>query len=128
MASNQKLIAAIVAGTGFENRAQRIRFFCKPDSRIRLRREPDNPYDANAIAVDMQCRILWGLYKPWVQIGYIKADRAKSLAPKIDSKTYIVQDAWVESVFAPRWMNHPRVSLRITVAASQQTNQKGSKT
>ncbi len=114
-----KVISAIVAGTGFENRAGRIRAFCRVDSPIKLRREPTNKYDSNAIAVDMQCKVFWGLYKPWVHIGYIKADRAKFLAPKLDDGTYTFQDAWVESFYAPDELDHPRVSIRIEVKVRQ---------
>jgi|GEM_PF-769651 len=119
-----KVISAIVAGTGFEGRAGRIRAFCRIDSPIKLRREQTNKYDSNAIAVDMQCSVLWGLYKPWVQIGYIKADRAKFLAPKLDNGIYSIQDAWVESFFAPDDLDHPRVSIRIEVTEKSQSKRK----
>lgn len=44
-------------------------------SELKFRREPDNPYDKNAIAV----------YSRNHRIGYIKADVAKKLAPMLDS-------------------------------------------
>lgn len=126
MSDDTKVISAVVAGTGFEGRAGRIRFFCKENAPIKLRRDLKNSFDSNAIAVDMQCTILWGLYKPWVQIGYIKKERAKFLAPKLDSGTYTIVDAWVQSYFAPDDIDHPRVSIRIEVI--EQVKQKNSNT
>lgn len=110
-----KVIQAIVAGTGFEGRAARIRAFCTEDAPVRLEREPRNKHDPNAILVLMQTRVFWGLWRPWTPIGYIKADRAKSLAPKIDSGAMRVMSAHVESFYAPHGIEHPRVSLRIFV-------------
>lgn len=108
-----KTIQAIVAGTGFENRAERIRAFCKEGAPVQLRREPDNKHDPEAIAVWMRCSVFLGLWKPWAQIGYIKAPRADSLAPKLDSGAYTVRSAIVRSLYAPKGRDHPRVSLEI---------------
>ncbi len=108
-------IGVVVTGTGFEGRAARIRAFCREGSEVQLRREPNNPYDADAIAVWLRCRVFFGLWKPWGQIGYIKAARADSWAAKIDSGEMKVRRAYVRSLYAPQGREHPRVSLTIDV-------------
>lgn len=113
-----KTYAAIVAGTGFEGRAPRIRAFCREGTSVRLQREPNNQYDSDAIAVHAQFRIFWGLWKPWHQIGYVKADRAAGWAPKMDSGDFRFITGEVSSVHAPIGRDHPRVSLRVTYEVS----------
>lgn len=104
-------IRAIVAGTGFEGREQYIRRFAKAGMPVVLRREPDNKYDANAIAVDMLVKRWYTFFKEVpVQIGYIKKQRAASMSKRIDSGGKILS-ARVESMHMER--NHPRVSLII---------------
>ncbi|MDO9357893.1 MAG: HIRAN domain-containing protein [Polaromonas sp.] len=110
-----KSIRGIVAGTGFEGRAARIRRFCGNGAEIDLRREPHNPHDAEAIGVWMRCSIFFGLWKPWAMIGYIQADRADHLAPRLDSGEYKLVRAYVKSFYAPPDVNHPRVSVEIEV-------------
>lgn len=112
-----KSIRAIVTGTGFEGRANRIRRFCKDGAAIELRREKNNEHDAEAIGVWMSCSIFFGLWKPWAMIGYIQAGRADHLAPRLDSGEYKVSRAYVKSFYAPPGLNHPRVSVEIEVDA-----------
>jgi hypothetical protein len=114
----EKTISAIVAGTGFEGRAPRIRRFCKVGAEISLRREPNNLHDSDAIAVWMRCSVLWGLWRPWAQIGYIKAARADGMAKKMDAGRLVVRDARVHSFDVYPTLDHPRVSLRIRVEES----------
>nr|WP_145546402.1 HIRAN domain-containing protein [Variovorax boronicumulans] len=109
-----KTYAAIVAGTGHEGRAPRIRAFCRQGASVRLKREPMNQHDRNAIAVYARLHLLWGLWRPWHHIGYIKADRAASWAPKMDSGELTFVSAVVDSLYAPVGQDHPRVSLRVT--------------
>ncbi|MDR6860542.1 HIRAN domain-containing protein [Variovorax guangxiensis] len=113
MTTTTKGVRAIVTGTGFDGRAQRIRRFCQKGAPVELRREPNNQHDKDAIAVYMRCSMLFGLWKPWAQIGYIKASRADGLAPKIDSGAYTVQRAHVHSFDAYPGLEHPRVSIQI---------------
>lgn len=103
---------AIVAGTGFEDRAKIIRRHVRDGMPVRLRREPNNPYDANAVAVLIEVpRLLGFLGRRLVQIGYIKSGAAKSIAPKIDAG--ILVTGFVKSFYAPDGRDHPRVSLRL---------------
>jgi hypothetical protein len=63
-----------VAGVTYENRQQVIKKLKDGDALI-LKREPNNPYDKNAIAV---------LTKSNEQVGYIGKDLAIKLAPLMD--------------------------------------------
>ena len=64
-----------VVGVTFENR-QEVVAILKVGEQITLRREPTNPYDANAIRVErLTCE----------QIGYIDRYKAASLAPIFDA-------------------------------------------
>ena len=112
-----KEIAAIVAGTGFEGRNHIIRARCKVNAKIDLQRESNNSHDPNAIAVYLHSTSMFGLLKRREHIGYIKADRAAKLAPKIDSGALQVTGCYVTSFYAPESENIPRVSITI------QTNQ-----
>lgn len=60
---------------------------------IRLIREPDNKVDENAIMVYLPERILEG-----AQLGYIRADSAAVLAPKLDNGSLIVLSAKLEEL------------------------------
>lgn len=111
----EKTIAAIVAGTGYEGRAEKIRAYCREDSTVSLVREPSNKYDKNAIAVMLHNRWLWGLINFKVHIGYIKASRAQTLARDLDAGKIKIVDAWVNSYYAPDDVEHPRVSLNIQI-------------
>ncbi|MBJ2155289.1 HIRAN domain-containing protein [Variovorax sp. IB41] len=114
-----KSIRAVVAGTGFEDRAERIRRFCQDGAEIDLRREPKNRFDPEAIGVWMRCRLFFGLWKPWAMIGYIQADRADQLAPKMDSGESRVIRAYVKSFYAPSGREHPRVSVEIEIETAE---------
>ena len=103
---------AIVAGTGFEGRAEIIRKHVKNGMPVLLLREPTNPHDPNAIAVLISVPRMFGLLgNSQVQIGYIKASAAKGLAAKMDSGTKVT--GYVNSFYAPGGIEHPRVSLRL---------------
>ena len=60
-----KGVRAIVTGTGFEGRAERIHKHCREGMPLQLRREPDNVHDKDAISVYMQCSRLFGMLKSW---------------------------------------------------------------
>jgi hypothetical protein len=108
-----KPILAIVAGTGFEGRAAVIRAHCANNAPVYLAREPDNKFDPNAIAVYLATSSLFGLIKGRRQIGYIKAARSATLAPKIDSGELKIKNAFVTSFYAPEGIEYPRVSITI---------------
>lgn len=104
---------AIVAGTGFEGRASIIQIHCKIGMKAILKRDPTNEYDSNAISVFLEIPVLFGLLgKSIKQIGFIKANTAKSLAKKMDEGVEI--KAHVVSYHAPIMKEHPKVSLEIT--------------
>jgi single-stranded-DNA-specific exonuclease len=63
-----------VVGVTYENRQQIIRRL-RPGQEIKLVREPHNQHDRNAIAV----RLNTG-----EQIGYIRKEMARDLAPRLD--------------------------------------------
>ena len=67
---------------GYE-RQKYIRSYCKPGMPLILKREPNNPHDANAISVWVKARALV-LFGDTVQIGYLGAEVAEELAPIID--------------------------------------------
>ena len=103
---------AIVAGTGFEGRDQVIRRHCREGMPVRLRREPHNEHDQNAIAVYFSVPRLFGLLgQAQLQIGYIKAAAAKGLAAKMDAGVPVT--GYVKSFYAPDGRVFPRVSLRL---------------
>lgn len=106
------IIAAIVAGTGFDGRAEVIRRYCRPQMAVYLVREPDNVHDKDAIAVYIKPK-LFGLIPSAKQIGYIKHRRADNLAIKLDAG--MQYRAWIESMWAPDGRDWPRVSLRIDI-------------
>ncbi len=66
--------SAKVAGVTYEGR-QSVIAFCHAGDDVTLRREPENRYDRNAIAVDSK----------FGQIGYVPKALAAHLAPKLDS-------------------------------------------
>ncbi|MEA1081969.1 HIRAN domain-containing protein [Marinobacter qingdaonensis] len=102
---------AIVAGTGFEGRANKIRLCAKPGTEIVLSPEPNNPYDPNAIAVYLKVRGWYSLFmKVEVQIGYIKKRLAASLTKRLAEGGQILA-AEVKSLYLP--LDHPRVTIAI---------------
>ena len=67
---------------GFE-RQRLIRSFCKPGMPLIFRREPDNPYDKNAIGVWIKTRVFFFFTKE-IQMGYLNLDVAKELSKLMD--------------------------------------------
>ena len=108
-----KKTRAVLAGTGFEGRETVIRSFAKKGSALQLRREPANKYDKNAIAVWLECRVLFGLLKFWRKIGYIQSTRAQKLAPRIDEGKIQIIRVSVVNLYCPPDLNHPDVTALI---------------
>ena len=99
----------IITGTGFEGRARIIRKHCQEGREVHLKREPNNKYDKNAIAVYL---IIPGwLWSSKKQIGYIQASMNDYLAKKMDSGTKI--KASIKSFDAPKDRDHPQVALSL---------------
>ena len=80
---------------------------------IELRREPNNPHDSNAVAVHVKVPRLRGLLGArLMQVGYIKATTAKSLAKALDSGTAIT--GYIKYLNASDDRKFPRITLEIT--------------
>ncbi len=91
---------AIVAGTGFDGRAEIVRKHVRQGMLVQLRRELSNRHDPNAVAVLIEVPKLFGLLgKGWKQIGYIKSDAASHIAAKMDSGLSVT--GFVKSFHAP---------------------------
>jgi hypothetical protein len=103
--------SAIVAGTGFEGREERIRALVRPGMEVYLVPEPTNKFDPNAIAVFVPVKKWYTFFFPAkTQIGYVKKDRAAFLKRKMDEGGKIL-GAEVVSMYTEK--HHPRVSLII---------------
>jgi hypothetical protein len=70
------------------NRQSIISRYVKPGMELIVRREPDNPYDDNAIALWVKTRTL-GFFEAERQIGFMQVHNAYDLAPYLD------QGGWV---------------------------------
>ncbi|PCI23234.1 MAG: hypothetical protein COB62_00085 [Piscirickettsiaceae bacterium] len=104
---------AIVAGIGFDGREKIIRVHCREGTKVILKRDPTNKYDENAIKVYLKTNVLFGLLGTKLkQIGFIKANTAKSLAKKMDDG--ILLSASVDTYWAPSEKEHPRVTIEVT--------------
>jgi len=101
---------ARVAGTGFEDRALKIKNWCKEGQKVFLKREPNNKFDKNAIKVLIETKPLFGIFGIKIKhIGYIKAERASKLAPKMDNGLEF--SATISKIYAPKWMDFPTVTI-----------------
>lgn len=102
---------AIVAGTGYEGRANKIRLCAKQGMPVYLVPEPENEHDPNAIAVYLKVRAWYSLFqKVDIQIGYIKKRLAATLSKRI-AEGGRIKSAKIKSLYLP--LDHPRVSLSI---------------
>ncbi|WP_449284173.1 HIRAN domain-containing protein [Luteimonas qiangzhengi] len=110
--------AVVVVGTGFNNadgrsRADLIRRYCKPGTPLHLEREPNNPHDANAVAVLVEAPRILGLFGGGrVQIGYLREGTARSVAKRLDAGKGVT--GRVTTMYAPPGREHPRVSAELT--------------
>ena len=71
-----------VAGVTYEGR-QRVVRTCREGEPVFLHREPNNPYDENAVAVYVERKSLLGKTR-YAQVGYVPAEDASELAYWID--------------------------------------------
>jgi len=101
---------AQVTGTNFEGRASKIIKWCKVGMVAHMRREPNNKYDKNAIKVMIEAKPFFGLIGVKNKhIGYIKAYRAKKIAPKMDAG--VKYTSKVSKVYAPKGRIFPEVTI-----------------
>lgn len=58
--------------------------------KARLKREPENSHDENAVAVLL-------MEKPWrnFQIGYLPRETASVVAPRMDAKKFTATEVWL---------------------------------
>lgn len=115
-----KEMRIVLAGTGHEGRDRYIRRFASIGSALQIRREPDNVHDCNAIAVYLECRVVWGLIRAWKMIGYVPATRAARLSPRLDSSAIQISRAYICNMHAPDWRNVPAVTALIEYDVRQQ--------
>lgn len=113
MSSRIKRIQVALVGTGYEGRDRDIRRFASEGSVLWVRREPSNRHDPNAIAIDMEVPLLWGLWKPRRHIGYVARERAARLAPRLDSGDMIVRRAYISNLYGLDWKDFPDVTATI---------------
>jgi hypothetical protein len=87
MSATYESIKSKVSGVSHKNkdgssRQKYIKKYCRPGKRLVFIREPDNPYGNTAIAVYVS-KSRWRRSKI-VQIGYIRSELSKDLAPLMD--------------------------------------------
>ncbi|RXT02766.1 HIRAN domain-containing protein [Ammoniphilus sp. CFH 90114] len=85
-------ITAKVVGVTFGNRQQALNRLCNYEPRrvvFTTRRESDNPYDSNAIAINVTV-----IGKGTVHIGYLPKDVAQILAPLLDKNLHPTILSW----------------------------------
>lgn len=74
-----------IVGVTFEGRQEVIKSKCKEGIELELRREPDNKYDKNAVAVCVSYDDDIDGTSGKEQIGYLNKDLAAEIAPLMDS-------------------------------------------
>lgn len=91
MANNVNSYKTKIVGTTFDNRQDTIALMPE-NSELRFRREPENEFDVNAVAVDAlitKTKAGSNRKKPiWSPIGYISADKNKELADLLTNGKY----------------------------------------
>ncbi|MCS3748418.1 hypothetical protein FHY18_004055 [Xanthomonas arboricola] len=78
-----KVVGVSVSNANGVSRQASIEKFCRIGMPVVLRREPANPYGANAVAVFITARVLI-FFSASVQIGYPPADLAAEMARHLD--------------------------------------------
>jgi HIRAN domain len=99
------LWVAGVAGAGRHHGEALQSDEAEPGSRLSLRRDPDNPHDANAIAVDAGEE----------QVGWVPRELAAELAPELDGGKAWSAVVLREQRASPR---DPRTGLTMLLAAA----------
>jgi len=77
-------VAGVTKRNGDGTRRQSlIARYCKPGMPVILKREPDNPYDKDAVGVWIKARVFF-FFKAEVQIGYLNRGVAQEIARHMD--------------------------------------------
>ena len=80
---HSKIVGVTAKNSDGTNRQDYIKKYCKPSKELILHREPDNPYDSNAIAVFIKTKMLFFINTAF-QIGYINSDIASELSKHME--------------------------------------------
>jgi predicted enzyme related to lactoylglutathione lyase len=82
-------VAGVTASNPDGNDRQKyIRAFCKSGMELILRREADNKFDSNAVAVWINAKALI-FFSSEVQIGYLNADIAGEISRHLDNGGHV---------------------------------------
>jgi hypothetical protein len=76
-----------IVGVTFEGRQDVIARLDK-NTKLRFRREPDNQYDSNAVAIDAFVQHPHDFFEEWLPIGYIARDKNSELAEILTNGKY----------------------------------------
>ena len=98
-----------VVGTGFEGREKIIRKHCHETMDVQLRREPNNPYDPNAVSVWVEVSGFLGAKHK--QIGYLKRSHAERIAKVLDDNYRLW--AQIDEIYDPEGRDYPNVKLNV---------------
>lgn len=112
-ANRLKRIQIALVGTGYDGRAPVIRRFARLGSVVHLRRDAANAHDPNAIAIDLEVPLLWGLWRPRRHIGFVPKERAARLASRLDSGDLVVQRAHITNLYGLDWKDFPDVTVTV---------------
>lgn len=108
-AGRHDLPRCYVVGAGFEGRAAIIRKYCRETMDVQLRREPNNPYDANAVSVWITIPGFIGAKEK--QIGYLKKSHAKRVAKVLDANHKLW--AQIDEIYDQEGRDYPNVKLNV---------------
>lgn len=103
-----KTVIFSVVGVTFEGRQEIIRQLTGYEA-CRIVPEPDNPYDKNALAVQVK------LSDEIVKIGYVAKDRAAQLAPLLQGENVLARIEEITGGFA-KW-DGSKASLGVRIRA-----------
>jgi hypothetical protein len=101
----------ILGGTTIPDRAAIVRAECREGSRVELRRR-----DAGGSHIDvwLECRPRLRLMKPWKVIGHVPEETAVSLLPLADTRSTVIAQGTVKTVYAPAGRDEAVVTVEIT--------------
>jgi hypothetical protein len=100
-----------VVGIDFGDRARIVRSHCKNGARVRLVREPNDPWEPKAVAVLLPVPKFLGAFGlAWKKIGYINPSGNKRLAKVLDRGDSVT--AQVTTYHVPPG-KRPRVSIDV---------------
>lgn len=108
----------VASGTTIPDRAEIVRTHCRPGAIVELRRDVHESPAPPAIGVWLPCKTLMGLVSVRKKIGYVPAQTAELLQPRLDERTRTVAHGKVRTVYAPVGRDDAVVTVEI-VSLSQ---------